>query len=117
MKSIKKKLESLGYVSHEKSLEETYGKIGTKERDQYEKELKMELIGEFLRKIRKERNLTQEDLAHIMGTHKTYVSKIENNFKDHKFTTIKKYIEALNVSKMSLKLELEDGKSKELQLI
>ena len=52
MKNIKKKLKSLGYVSHEKSLEETYGKIGTKERDQYEKELKIELIGEFLRKIR-----------------------------------------------------------------
>ena len=67
--------------------------------------------------MRKNKRLTQEDLAKRMGTDKTYVSKIENNLKDSKLTTIKRYIEALNVSKFSFRFELEDGSPTELRLI
>lgn len=35
------------------------GKIGTPERDKYEFDLRMELLGEMIKSGRKERNLTQ----------------------------------------------------------
>ena len=46
------------------------GKIGTPKRDQYEFELKMDLIGEMIKKVRKERNLTQEELGKLVGVQK-----------------------------------------------
>jgi len=47
----------------------------------------------------------------------SYISKIENNLKETKFGTIRRYVEALKVSKMSLNLEFDNGKSETLQLI
>ena len=36
------------------------GEIGTEVRDRYEQELKVELLAEQIKQLRKERNLTQE---------------------------------------------------------
>ena len=47
--------------------------------EEIKKDLKTELIGDFLRKLRKQENLTQEQLAEIMKIDKSYISKIENN--------------------------------------
>ena len=117
METKKEKLKRLGFVSHGDLVEKTYGKVGTTKRDEYEKELKMELLGEFLRQVRRKKNYTQEQVAEFMGTDKTYISKIENNLKDTKLTTIRKYIEALKIPRLSLRLEFEDGSPAELQLI
>lgn len=38
------------------------GKEGTKERDQFEFELKLDILGEMIKKARKEQRLTQEQL-------------------------------------------------------
>lgn len=39
------------------------GKIGTPKRDAFEQELKMEILGNAIKKARQERNLTQEQLG------------------------------------------------------
>jgi DNA-binding XRE family transcriptional regulator len=117
METKNEKLKRLGFVSHKDVVEKTYGKVGKTKRDDYEKELKMEVLGEFLRQVRRKKNYTQEQVAEIMGTDKTYISKIENNLKDTKLTTIRKYVEALKIPKLSLRLEFEDGSPAELQLI
>jgi len=117
MEKRRKRLRKLGFVSHDELKDKTYGSKGTEKRDQYEKDLKIELIGDFLKMLRRRMNLTQEQLAKLMGTDKTYISKIENNLKETRLETVRKYLEALKVNKMSLRLELKDGKSEELQLI
>jgi transcriptional regulator with XRE-family HTH domain len=68
--------------------------------------------------MRKSQNLTQEALAEQMGLKdKSYVSKIENVANEVKISTLKKYVEALNVTKMSIKIEMESGYPEELVLI
>ena len=46
------------------------GKKGTQERDEYEFELKLELIGDMIKIARKKRNLTQEQLGALVGVKK-----------------------------------------------
>ncbi len=75
----KKKLRKLGFISHDEHKDKVYGLKGSETRKEYEKDLKTELIGDFLRKLRKQENLTQEQLAEIMKIDKSYISKIENN--------------------------------------
>jgi predicted transcriptional regulator len=117
MNNRRKKLEKMGFVSHDVHKDNIYGIKGSEVREQYEKDLKIELIGDFLKKLRKQENMTQEQLAAIMKIDKSYISKIENNLKETKFGTIRKYVEALKVDKMSLKLEFSNGNSEVLELM
>ncbi len=116
MEKRRERLNKMGFISHSAHKDKVYGVQGSEAREQYEKDFKAELIGDFLKKLRKEENLTQEQLAEIMKIDKSYISKIENNLKETKFGTIRRYVEALNVSKMSLKLEFDSGKTETLQL-
>ena len=43
------------------------GEKGTTERDEYEFELKLELIGDMIKTARKKRKLTQEQLGELVG--------------------------------------------------
>ena len=52
--------------------------------------LKIELIGHTIKEIRKERNLTQEQLGELVGVKKAQISKIENSLTDARFETILK---------------------------
>ena len=72
------------------------GKIGTPRRDAFEQELRLELIGETIKNIRKERKLTQQQLGELVGVKKAQISKIENSFTDARFDTILKVFKALN---------------------
>ena len=63
-------------------LEDKYlGKIGTPERNAYEAEVSAAIlnyhIGEAVKAARKERNMTQDQLAELMGVKKVQVSRIE----------------------------------------
>ncbi len=57
------------------------GEIGTPERDIYEAEVREAIqtyhIGEAIKAARKERNMTQSQLAELMGVKKAQVSRIE----------------------------------------
>ncbi len=83
------------------------GKVGTKERDAYENELRLDLIGEAIKQARKERNLTQAQLGELVGVKKAQISKIENNLTDARFETILKVFRALN-AKVNFNVELHD---------
>ncbi len=78
---------------------------GTKNRENFENELKLDLIGQTIKKIRKERNLTQEQLGVIVGVKKAQISKIENSLNDARFETIIKVFKALN-AKINFNVEL-----------
>lgn len=70
-----------------------YGAIGTPLRDEFEQGYNDFKIGVMIQQARKEKGMTQEQLAEKVGTSKGNISKIENNAKDVRFSTIKKIIE------------------------
>jgi DNA-binding XRE family transcriptional regulator len=55
------------------------GKIGTPDRDKFEYELQMDLIGKAIKRTRQERHLTQEELGKLIGVQKSQISRIESN--------------------------------------
>ena len=82
------------------------GKTGTPAREKFDFELKTDVIGEIIKKARIEQNLTQEQLGLMLGVQKAQISKIENNAKDVRFSTILRVFEALK-AKVNLSVELE----------
>lgn len=85
------------------------GKIGTKERDAFENELKIELLGEAIKRVRKDLHLTQEQLGKLVGVQKAQISKIENSIKNARFETILKVFEALG-AKVNFNVEMKNEK-------
>lgn len=81
------------------------GKVGTPKRDEFENELRLDLLGEAIKQARKERNLTQEQLGALVGVKKAQISKIENSLTDARFETIIKVFKALN-AKVNFNVEL-----------
>lgn len=78
-------MEQVGNIklySFEEVLDKDLGKIGTPRRDAFEAKLQNELkeymIGEAIRKARKDKQLTQEQLGAMMGVQRAQVSRIEN---------------------------------------
>lgn len=85
------------------------GKKGTKKRDEFENELRLDLIGQAIKQARQERHLTQEELGKIIGVKRAQISKIENSTTDARFTTILKVFEALG-AKVHFNVELNKQK-------
>lgn len=83
------------------------GKVGTPKRDEYEFELKLELVGEMIRIARKERNLTQEELGKLIGVQKAQISKLEKSARNVTIETILKVFQALKAN-VKFKVELLD---------
>lgn len=81
------------------------GKRGTAKREAFEYELKLDLLGEAIKRARKERNLTQEQLGKLVGVKKAQISKLENSLTDARFETIIKVFKALN-AKINFNVEL-----------
>lgn len=80
------------------------GKQGTVERDEFENELRLDLLGQTIKQARQERNLTQEELGQLVGVKKAQISKIENSTTDARLTTILKVFKALDL-KVSFSVE------------
>ena len=83
------------------------GKKGTKKRDEFENELRLDLLGQTIKQVRQERNLTQEELGELVGVRKAQISKIENSTTDARFTTILKVLDALG-AKVNFNVELNN---------
>lgn len=81
------------------------GKKGTPKRDEFENELRLDLIGNAIKQARIERNLTQAQLGELVGVQKAQISKIENHLTDARFETILKVFKALN-AKINFNVEL-----------
>lgn len=74
-------------------VDEQYGKKGTSKRDKFEKSYKAFKLGFLLQQARLEKGLTQKELAEKCGTNKGYISKIENNIKEVRISTLQKIVE------------------------
>lgn len=90
------------------------GTKGTPVRDQYEYELKMDILGELIKQTRKERNLTQEQLGKCIGVQKSTISKLENHAKNITIDTIIRVFKALE-TKIRFSIEIDYNRKFEIE--
>lgn len=84
------------------------GKVGTEERDKYEYELNMEVLGQMIKTARKERQLTQEQLGNLVGVQKAQISKLESSANSATIDTILKVFKALK-AEINFNVKLENN--------
>jgi len=87
------KTKSKNITTLEEFKEKHYGKIGTPKRDELEAGYENFKIGAMIHEARLQKGMTQEQLAEKAGTTKSYISKIENNVKEARFSTLQKIVE------------------------
>ncbi len=91
-----------------KSLEdlklEHYGKRGTPKREAYEEGYQQFKIGAMIQEARIKQGMTQQELADKVGTTKSYISKIENNIKEARLSTLQKIVERGFGGKIELRI-------------
>jgi HTH-type transcriptional regulator/antitoxin HipB len=87
-------------------VDERYGKRGEIKREKLEKGYQEFKLGALIHEARLEKGLTQEELAERCGTNKAYISKVENNVKDVRISTLQKIIEVGLGGKLQLSIKL-----------
>lgn len=87
---MKNKLKLKSFEEH---LDERYGKIGAKKRDEFERKSKAFIIGEMLKEARRSAKMTQEELARKAKTKKSYISRLENGKIDVQLSTLLRIFE------------------------
>lgn len=70
-----------------------YGVKGTEKRDELDGGYKNFKLGTLLHEARLEKGMTQAELAKKAGTTKSYISKIENNIKEVRLSTLQKIVQ------------------------
>lgn len=89
--NMKKKESNLKTLEQLK--EEHFGKRGTVAREELEKGYQDFKLGVLIQEARHKKGMTQQELADKVGTTKSYISKIENNIKEARLSTIQKIVE------------------------
>ncbi len=83
-----------------------FGKVGCVKRDQLEEGYEDFKIGALIHEARLEKGFTQAELAEKVGTTKSYISKIENNMKEVRLSTLKKIVELGLDGQLNLSIKL-----------
>ena len=84
------------------------GKVGTRDRDEYEYELRMDILSRMIKTARQERNLTQEQLGSLIGVQKSQISKLESSSNSASIDTLLKVFKALKAEiHFNVKMEEE----------
>ncbi len=73
-------------------IDEKIGEKGTEKREQFEDEYDAFKLGVLIQQAREQKGLTQEQLADLAGTNKSYISRLERNLKDIRFSTLQRII-------------------------
>lgn len=72
--------------------DEHFGPRGTKKREKYEAGFEAFKLGFLIQQAREEKGLTQEQVAELAGTNKSYISKLEKDLKDVRFSTLRRIV-------------------------
>ncbi len=73
-------------------IDKEIGPVGSKKREKFDADYEAFKLGVLLQQTRQERGLTQEQVAELSGTNKSYISKLEKNLKDIRFSTLQRII-------------------------
>lgn len=87
------KMKNKNLTTLEEFKEKNYGKRGTKDREELEAGYENFKMGTLIHDTRLEMGMTQQQLAEKVGTTKSYISKIENNIKEARISTLQKIVE------------------------
>jgi len=87
------KMKRSSIMTLEQFKDKHYGKPGSEKRDKLEAGYENFKIGTLIQDARLGKGLTQEELALRVGTTKSYISKIENNIKEVRISTLQKIVE------------------------
>jgi HTH-type transcriptional regulator/antitoxin HipB len=87
-------------------IDEQYGEKGTPRREEFEKGFQAFKLGAMIHDARLEKGLTQEELAERCGTTKSYISRIENNVKEVRISTLQKIVELGLGGQLNLSIKL-----------
>jgi len=79
-------------ITLEEFKDKNYGKRGTKKREELESGYEAFKLGALIQETRLELGMTQEQLALKAGTTKSYISKIENDIKEVRLSTLQKIV-------------------------
>ncbi len=85
---MNKNLKSLDQI-----IDTQIGELGSIERSEFEEGYETFKLGQTLKEARIARGLTQEKLAKKCGMDRHYISKVENDVKEIKISTLQKIIE------------------------
>ncbi|PIQ11130.1 MAG: transcriptional regulator [Ignavibacteriales bacterium CG18_big_fil_WC_8_21_14_2_50_31_20] len=83
-----------------------YGVKGTKSRDELDNGYENFKLGSLLHEARLEKGMTQAELAEKVGTTKSYISKIENNIKEVRLSTLQKIVQLGLGGQLELSIKL-----------
>lgn len=72
-----------------------FGEVGTKSREEFDKDTEAFCLAQTLKEERLRAGLTQEQLAEKIGTKKTYISRLENGKADIQLNTLFRIFEGL----------------------
>ena len=108
---MKNKIKELEMFSFDKIKDEFIGEVGTVKRTLYEQELQIEILGDLIKKVRLERNMTQEELGKLIGVQRAQISKLENNTTNVTIETILRVFNALK-AKVNFNVEILDSNIK-----
>ena len=79
-------------------LDQKYGKQGTPEREDFSKNALAFYYGELIKETRKEKHLTQQELADKIGKERAYIAKIEQGKTDLQISNFVQIINALGLT-------------------
>ena len=86
--------------------DKNYGARGNGKREALEAGYENFKIGTLIHDARIEKGMTQQELADKIGTSKSYISKIENNIKEARISTLQKIIEQGFSGRLELSIKL-----------
>jgi ribosome-binding protein aMBF1 (putative translation factor) len=100
------KVKKNNILTLEQFKDKNYGKRGSVKRDKLEDGYENFKLGALIQEARLEKGLTQEELANRIGTTKSYISKIENNIKEVRFSTLQKIVKSGLGGQLELSIRL-----------
>ncbi|KAB1065061.1 helix-turn-helix domain-containing protein [Salibacter halophilus] len=96
----------MGIKSWDEIKNSVYGEKGTDRRDELERDFESFKIGILLRQARKEKNLTQSQLASLINKKRSYISRIENNGNNITLKTLYDIVEKGLGGKIKISIDL-----------
>ncbi len=95
------------FTPFEEVLDEHFGKIGTPKRDKFERDVEEALhayrIGEAIKAVRLQQNLTQKELGEKIGVQKAQISRMERGYSIS-IPTMSRVFKALGIATATLDL-------------
>lgn len=90
-----KKVKNSDITTLNDLITQQHGELGTEKRETFEKSYEAFKLGALIQEARLKKGFTQEQLADKVGMNKAYISKVENNVKDIRFSTLQKIVNGL----------------------